>query len=102
MTRYRLSREAAEDVFNIYLDGLELFGDRQAQSYHDEMERVFDMIATYPEAGRSRDSVAAHIRIMPFRSHIIVYRPDPEDHIRILRVRHSAEDWIDDPIGAPQ
>lgn len=63
------------------------------------MERTFEMISAYPLAGRQQDIVAETVRILPFRSHIIVYRPDVEDQVRILRVRHAAENWIDDPLG---
>jgi toxin ParE1/3/4 len=101
VSRYRLSRPAADDIVRLYLEGLDMFGPHQAQSYHDQLERAFDLIARYPEAGRLRETVAATVRIMPFQAHIIVYRPDPIDHVRILRIRHAAENWIDDPLGDP-
>ena len=54
MANYRLSQEAEDDLYRIWLYGLETFGQRQADSYYDAFFDRFEAIANnpyqYPEA----------------------------------------------------
>ncbi|MBX9614268.1 MAG: type II toxin-antitoxin system RelE/ParE family toxin [Caulobacteraceae bacterium] len=83
----------------LYEQGYALFGPRQADQYLEDLERAFQRIAEFPGLGRLRTDYTPPARILPFRSHVIVY--DEEDTgIVIVRVRHAREDWRSDPRGS--
>ncbi|AGA80700.1 type II toxin-antitoxin system RelE/ParE family toxin [Echinicola vietnamensis] len=46
---YILTRQAEEDLIQIYLYGQEVFGPIQAEKYHESLERAFERIAKNPE-----------------------------------------------------
>ena len=48
MTNYRVSQEAEDDLYRIWLYGLETFGQKQADSYYDAFFDRFEVIAKNP------------------------------------------------------
>ena len=90
---YKLSRKAEDDIIEIYVAGVEMFGVDQAERYHDALERTFDFLSDFPFAGAERPELRDSSRVHPYKSHIIIYRLDGSD-IFIQRVRHASEDWI--------
>lgn len=101
MTGYRLTDEASEDLIALYIQGYDLFGQTQADRYHDEMTALFERLADFPELGRLDNDYVPPVRILPHRSHVVVYE-DAGGGVTILRVRYGREDWYDNPIGPPQ
>lgn len=99
MKGFRLSRIAEVDLHVIFLQGLDLFGRRQAAIYAEELETRFNLLTEYPMLGRDISHIAPGLRSYPYEAHIIVYRSDPDDSIRILRIRHARENWMADPLG---
>ncbi len=89
---YKLSRKAEEDIIQIYVSGVALFGVDQAERYHEGLERAFDFLADFPLAAPERTELKPSSRAHPYKSHIILYRTDGSD-IFIQRVRHASEDW---------
>ena len=94
---YRLSRKAEEDIINLYLEGLEQFGDAQAERYHRGLGRVFEFLARHPEAARERQEISPSVRVHRYVSHIVIYKIEDEE-VYVLRVRHGSEDWQSDPV----
>ena len=45
---YRLSRQAEQDLIELFLDGAERFGLRQAEAYHDLLAHIFEFLADNP------------------------------------------------------
>ena len=99
MSGFRLSRSAEVDLRIIFLQGLDMFGRRQALGYAEELKKRFSLLADYPTLGRDIGHVAPTLRTYPYEAHVIVYRPDPDDGIRVLRIRHARENWMADPLG---
>ena len=96
MNGYRLAPQATHDILAAYLEGHDRFGIRQAENYQTELTRLFERLAMFPGSGRLREEVAPPIRVIPFGSHVVVYE-ESEEGVTILRVRHSLEDWFDNP-----
>ncbi len=92
---YRLSDAAAADLVSIYLDGIDRFGARQADAYHDQLSVVFELIATQPHMARERAEITPPVRIHPHGAHLIVYLIEGGGGILVLRVRHARENWFD-------
>ncbi len=92
---YRLTRRAAEDLGEIYVDGVQQFGSRQADHYHDLLEKTFRFLATHPHAARLRPELSPEIGIHPVQSHLVIYRIEEDGQILIIRIRHAREDWAE-------
>ncbi len=90
--RYRLTARAEADVIEIYQWGAETFGEAHADSYHDQLERCFALLAAHPNMARERREFTRPVRLHPHGAHIIVYR-DQDDGILIVRVLHGRREW---------
>ena len=95
---YKLSVKAEEDLIHAYREGVRMFGTTQAEKYYVGMERVFQFLSETPKAARERTEISPPVRVHPYQSHIIVYLIDDKGDILILRIRHSREDWENDPV----
>lgn len=95
---FRLSFAAEEDIIGIAEEGVRLFGIAQACKYHDELFAVLDIIAANPRMARERHELTPPMRIHPFKAHLIVYVVAENDDILVVRVRHSHEDWSNEPL----
>lgn len=93
---YRLSRKAADDIVQVYLTSVEMFGVDQAERYHEGLEQSFRFLSDFPLAAAERTELNGSSRVHPYRSHIIIYRLDGPD-ILVQRVRHASADWIARP-----
>ena len=96
---YRLSAKAEADLIQIYIDGVSEFGVNQAEAYQDKIEHTIELIASNPKIARLREEIIPPVRIHPVHAHVIVYLIDDNRMVRILRVRHSRENWPENPIG---
>ena len=93
---YTLSRAAENDIASIATYTIETFGIDQAIAYRDGLIDALTFLAEFPQAARERNELRPGTRAYPYRSHLIFYREDG-DGIFIQRVRHSREDWINQP-----
>lgn len=75
---------------------MSLFGEQQADRYHDGLEAAFDFLTKYAHAARLRDEVDPPVRAYPYKAHLIVYMLDADEVVTILRIRHGHEDWMSD------
>lgn len=92
---YRLTRQAAQDIIDIYVQGAEQFGVDQADAYHALLESTFDFLATHPLAARRRLELSPPVRIHPVQSHLVIYEREDDGSVLIIRVRHTREDWAE-------
>lgn len=90
---YRLSLKAEDDITQIYVTGVEMFGVDQAERYYEGLEQTLNFLSDFPFTAAVRTELKGLSRVHPYRSHIIIYRLDGPD-ILIQRVRHASEDWI--------
>lgn len=95
MPKYRLSQAASDDLVTIYRDGTTLFGEAQADRYHQGLGQTFAFLAETPRAARLRNEISPPVRAFPYKAHLIVYEVAEDDKtVTILRVRHGREDWM--------
>lgn len=73
MTSYTLTERAEDDLLDLFLDGIEMFGLLQAHRYKDELEHCFQLIASRPQMGRLAPSIGEGVRRHEHQSHIILY-----------------------------
>jgi len=95
---YTLSRKAEEDLIEIYMEGVALFGVGQADKYHGKIEVMLNLLSENPRIAHERLQITPTVRIHPFRSHLMIYTVDSDDNIFIIRIRHAHEDWRGNPL----
>ncbi len=91
---YTLSLEAEEDIIAIFLSGAEQFGVSQAEHYHSELEKIFDLLSACPQMAPIREELTPSVRVHPHASHIILYTVSESNNVFIIRVCHGHEDWM--------
>lgn len=89
---YRTTRQADQEIIDIYLRGCREFGQRQAELYHDGLPRAFDLIATEPRIARERREFTPPVRLHPYKSHLIIYVLD-DVGVLIVRVLRRRQEW---------
>ena len=94
------SREAEDDLIDIYRQSIDLFGITQAERYRLSLDHAFALIDRNPRLARLRSEFHPPARIHPSGAHVIIYTIGEEDQVLILRVRHGREDWGSDPASS--
>ena len=89
---YRTTRQADQDIIDIYLWGCREFGQPQAERYHAGLAATLDLIADNPRMARERAEFNPPVRLHPYQSHMIVYLLD-DSGVLIVRVLHGRQDW---------
>ncbi len=91
--KYKLSKEAAKDLENIWLYTCETWSEEQADRYYNLLLDEIEYVAENPRSGKDH----SHIREGYFRtrvkSHYIFYRlVSGEGLVEIIRVLHQRMD----------
>lgn len=89
---YRLSAEADLDLFGIFLESSERYGDVQADRYRASLIHLFSLLAECPEMARLRDELHPPIRVQPHDPYLIFYDVLEDRTVMIQRIRHARED----------
>lgn len=90
---FKLSKQASQDVEDIYLYGFINFGEHQADEYSFKMRSCIDLICSNPEIGRLDSRTNPAIRRFDFESHVMFY--DIEDNvIFVVRILHRSVDYV--------
>lgn len=76
MSEYQLSREAQDDLENIYRYGYYNFGETQADKYYDGLIQYFELIAEKPYQFPSIDHIKEGYRKGVYQSEKIYFRID--------------------------
>ena len=90
---FQLTKKAEEDLILIAERGIELFGERQAQFYHNALFDLFEVISANPKMARERAELSPAVRVHPFKAHVVIYQIEG-DGVSIIRIRHGREDWL--------
>jgi toxin ParE1/3/4 len=93
MLRYRLLREARNDLAAIADYTIERFGIDQARTYRDKLEQAFVLLSERPLIGSDQSHIKPGIRRFVHESHAIYYRIDIDtDEIIIYRLLGPGQD----------
>lgn len=96
MGTYKLSTNAKEDVKRIYLRGLRVFGENQADKYYNALFDRFEQIADQPFLYPLIDDVRKGYRRSVYKSDSIYYRVVNGNDVEIIAIigRQDLEDWV--------
>jgi toxin ParE1/3/4 len=87
--KYKLSKQAKADIFEIYAYGHQRWGTSAVDRYYRGLFEAIASIEFYPSASRE---VGNGLRLKVYRSHLILYRID-RTKLSVLRVVHGHYDW---------
>lgn len=93
-----VSDAAQADLVDIQVYGILTFGLQASDAYLAGLQLAMDRLTVFPRMAAERLDLRKPVRILPHRSHIVVYEIEI-DVVRILRVRHGSQDWYDNPTG---
>lgn len=100
MTDFLLSDDAAQDLQDIYRQGLDWFGERQADSYLEDLFDLFDLLACNPYMGTIFDVQAVPFHRYSHKAHVLIYQVIktkselPQAGVKILRVFYGKSDYF--------
>jgi toxin ParE1/3/4 len=90
---YRIARVARDDLDEIWLYSAEQWSNEQADQYLDGFYDAFELLTRYPEIAREWRETDPPVRLLPHRSHLIVYRTE-QAVVVVVRVVHLRSDWL--------
>lgn len=88
MGEYRLTQRADDDLVDLFVFGLDHFGEAQARRYQTGLERCFSLLAGNPGLGRRADRVSQGLRRHEYETHVIFY-VETRDGVLIVAVIHG-------------
>ncbi|TCM58965.1 toxin ParE1/3/4 [Rhizobium sp. PP-F2F-G48] len=89
--RIRFTRNAEDDIFNIYEYTAKTHGARQLEKYEMALKAAFEVLEANPEIGVDRSALRPGTRRYLFESHAIYYEVDRSD-ILVLRILNVKQD----------
>jgi toxin ParE1/3/4 len=90
MDKARLSRRAAQDLEDIYLNTDGLFGHYQAEAYLTGLERTIGLVADFPDIGLNASEIFPNLKRFRFQMHYVFYTIEP-DHVFIRTIIHARQ-----------
>jgi len=93
---YYLAKTAERDLIDIYLTGLNEWGEAQADIYADKLHETFAMLGTQTHIGVVRNDPGQGLRSFPQGTHLIIYIIDEgrAGIVRVLDQRMKPENWL--------
>ncbi|MFG1339993.1 type II toxin-antitoxin system RelE/ParE family toxin [Xanthobacter autotrophicus] len=89
MSNFRLTRQAEDDLLDIFLYGIEQFGRAQALHCKDDLDRCFAALVHSPRMGRLAPALGETVRRHEHASHVILYEIEDGGGILILAIVHG-------------
>jgi len=88
VARFRFSRRAEADLFNIGDYTFRTWGKAQSDRYIGQLEGCCQLIADNPALGRPCDEIRPGLRRMEQGKHVVFYRQE-SDGVLISRILHQ-------------
>jgi toxin ParE1/3/4 len=91
MAKFVLSNKAEDDLAEIYRYGFLNFGERQANSYAEQLKEKCQNLTDNPLLYRERKEFNPPVRIGYHGKHLIIYTIE-DGYILIVRILHGSMD----------
>ena len=93
MNRCRFTRDAEQDLIDIYITGLEAYGLKRAEAYQDLLAKKFQTLADNPSFGSDYGGLRPHLRRAESIAHSVYYQETPGG-ILVLRILYKRMDPV--------
>ena len=92
MSEYKLTNKAVTDLSKIWEYTFEVWSEKQADKYYDELILNCEEIAKNPDLGKNYEGISKQLLGIKANRHIIFYRTLNEDYVEITRILHERMD----------
>ena len=92
MAEYKLTNKAVEDLSKIWDYTFEVWSEKQADKYYEELISNCQEIVKNPDLGKNYKGVSKQLLGMAANRHIIFYRTLNPDYVEITRILHERMD----------
>lgn len=92
MINYNLTNKAVEDLSKIWDYTFEVWSEKQADKYYNELISNCEDIAEHPYLGKQYNGISKQLLGMKVNRHIIFYRILDENYVEITRALHERMD----------
>ena len=92
MSEYKLTNQAVADLSKIWEYTFEVWSEKQADKYFDELISNCKDIAENPDLGKNYEGISKQLLGIKANLHIIFYRTLSEDYLEITRILHESMD----------
>lgn len=92
MAKFKLTNKAVEDLSKIWDYTFEVWSEKQADKYYDELISDCQEIAENPDLGKNYEGISNQLLGLKTNRHIIFYRALEKDYIEITRILHERMD----------
>jgi toxin ParE1/3/4 len=92
MAEYKLTNKAVEDLSKIWDYTFEVWSEKQADKYYDELISNCQEIADSPNSGNNYEGISRQLLGIKANRHIIFYRTLSENYVEITRILHERMD----------
>ena len=92
MKKYRISRQALEDIDNIWLYTLQNWSVNQANRCYRLIYQEIEYILEDFDSGKDIGKIKSGYRQARVKSHLIIYKKADDNVLEIVRVLHQAMD----------
>jgi len=93
MSRYVFSKQAENDLIEIYRYGFLTYGENKADLYINALKDKCEFLAANPSLYRERCEFIAPVRIYHHKKHLIIYTVETS-YILIVRICHERMDIL--------
>ena len=92
MWNYKLTNKAVADLSKIWEYTFEVWSEKQADKYYNELISNCEEIAKNPDLGKNYEGISKQLLGIKANRHIIFYRTLSEDYVEITRILHERMD----------
>lgn len=90
--KYRISKQAIDDLNNIWIYTFNKWSKEQADRYYDLIIGEIEFIADNYLTGKSVEQTRKNYRVTRIKSHLIFYKKVENEIVEIVRILHQRMD----------
>ncbi|MER3376288.1 MAG: type II toxin-antitoxin system RelE/ParE family toxin [Allomuricauda sp.] len=90
--KYRISKQAIDDLNDIWVYTFHKWSKEQADRYYDLIIGEIEFIVDNYLTGKSAEQIRKNYRMTNIKSHLIFYRKVENDIVEIVRILHQRMD----------
>ena len=90
--KYRISKQAIDDLNNIWIYTFHKWSKKQADRYYDLIIEEIEFIVDNYLIGKSAEQTRKNYRVTKIKSHLIFYRKVENEIVEIVRILHQRMD----------
>ena len=90
--KYRISKQAINDLNNIWIYTFHKWSKVQADRYYDLIIEEIEFIADNYLIGKVAEQTRKYYRVTKIKSHLIFYRKIENETVEIVRILHQRMD----------